>query len=86
LPNLSNRDRVNNLYKIKGGLVYKYTWNSLCLCFDKTYIISNFQRKIRQRNLKRKYSAGVIQRYWNKYSWDPNTIFGYRVVLNRAKL
>jgi len=86
LPKLSNRDRVNNLYKIKGGLVYKYTWNSLCLCFDKTYIISNFQRKIRQRNLKRKHSARIIQKYWNKYSWDPKTIFGRRVVLNRAKL
>jgi hypothetical protein len=85
-PQLSKIEAVDKMYSIRAGLVYKYTWNYMCLCVDKTYIIVRLQSAIRLRILQRKYSAHIIQKYWNRYSWDPNLPFGYNLVVRRAKL
>ena len=86
LPQLTKKAMVDKTYNIQAGLVYKYTWNYMCLCLDKTYLIVRLQRAARLRILRRKYSAHIIQKYWNRYSWDPNLPFGYNLVVRRAKL
>lgn len=37
-------------YNLKNGIVYKFMWNNMCFCIDKTYLIVKVQRKFRNRN------------------------------------
>tara|TARA_B100001989_G_C24484665_1_gene436294 strand:+ start:641 stop:1036 length:396 start_codon:yes stop_codon:yes gene_type:complete len=46
------RKKNNNSYekyRLKNGLVYKFMWNDMCFCIDKTYLIVKIQRKFRSR-------------------------------------
>lgn len=86
LPALTSDVVRNTQYNIKGGLVFKFTINDMCLCIDKNYIITNLQRYIRAKIKRRKSSAKIIEKYWLKYSWNPHLPFGYKMVLKRAAI